>query len=78
MHLALAADGHLRTFDRGRDPLRALATRFATMGCELRMPAWAGTWHVHKARTHWANGTVALADADPFTLCALQRAGARA
>src|ERR1700722_17639711 len=39
MYLGLAADGYARYFD-GRDPLRALAARFATVGDELRMPAW--------------------------------------
>jgi benzoyl-CoA reductase/2-hydroxyglutaryl-CoA dehydratase subunit BcrC/BadD/HgdB len=75
MYLALAADGYIRTFDRGRDPMRALAARFVTMGDELRMPTWAGAWHVHEAGTHRIDGAVALADADPFTLRALEKAG---
>ncbi|UAJ11524.1 2-hydroxyacyl-CoA dehydratase family protein [Polymorphobacter megasporae] len=75
MYLALAADGYIRRFDRGRDPLRALAARFLTMGDELRMPSWAGPWHVHEAKTHQVDGAVALADADPFTVRALVDAG---
>jgi hypothetical protein len=75
MYLALAADGYIRRFDRGRDPLRALAARFVTMGDELRMPSWAGPWHVREARTHRIDGAVALADADPFVLRALHEAG---
>jgi hypothetical protein len=75
MYLALAADGYIRRFDRGRDPLRALAARFLTMGDELRMPSWAGPWHVHEARSHGIDGAVALADADPFVLRALAAAG---
>jgi hypothetical protein len=75
MYLALAADGYIRRHDRGRDPLRALAARFLTMGDELRMPSWAGPWHVHEATTHQIDGAVALADADPFVVRALKAAG---
>jgi benzoyl-CoA reductase/2-hydroxyglutaryl-CoA dehydratase subunit BcrC/BadD/HgdB len=75
MYLALAADGYIRMFDRGRDPLRALAARFVTMGDELRMPTWGGAWHVHEAQTHRVDGAVALADADPFVVRALREAG---
>ncbi|WP_311267544.1 2-hydroxyacyl-CoA dehydratase family protein [Sphingobium sp. WCS2017Hpa-17] len=75
MYLALAADGYIRNFDRDRDPLRALAARFLTMGDELRMPSWAAPWHVHEAQTHGIDGAVALTDADPFVLRALIAAG---
>jgi hypothetical protein len=75
MYLALAADGYIRRFDRGRDPFRALAARFLTMGDELRMPTWAGAWHVREAQTHGVDGAVALSDADPFVIRALERAG---
>ena len=75
MYLALAADGYIRTFDGGRDPLRALAARVLTMGDELRMPTWAAAWHVREAGTHGVHGAVALSDADPFVLRALERAG---
>ncbi|MBB6093806.1 benzoyl-CoA reductase/2-hydroxyglutaryl-CoA dehydratase subunit BcrC/BadD/HgdB [Povalibacter uvarum] len=75
MYLALAADGYIRTFDGGRDPLRALAARVVTMGDELRMPTWAAAWHVNEARTHSVDGAVALADADPFVLRALEQSG---
>jgi hypothetical protein len=75
MYLALAADGYIRHFDRGRDPLRSLAARFLTMGDELRMPSWAGPWHVHEAQTHQIDGALALADADPFVVRALVAAG---
>lgn len=75
MYLSLAADGYIRRFDGGRDPLRALAARFITMGDELRMPTWAGAWHVREARTHGIDAAVALSDADPFVLRALERAG---
>lgn len=75
MYLSLAADGYIRNFDRGRDPMRALAARFLTMGDELRMPSWAAPWHVHEARLHQVDGAVALADADPFVLRALERDG---
>lgn len=75
MYLALAADGYIRSFDGGRDPMRALAARFLTMGDELRMPSWAAPWHVHEAQTHGVDGAVALTDADPFVLRALTAAG---
>ena len=75
MYLGLAADGYIRHHDRGRDPLRALAARFLTMGDELRMPSWAGPWHVREARTNQVDGAVALADADPFVIRALGAAG---
>jgi len=75
MYLALAADGYIRNFDKGRDPLRALAARFVVMGDELRMPTWAGAWHVREAQSHGVHGAIALSDADPFVLRALRRAG---
>lgn len=75
MYLALAADGYIRTFDGGQDPLRALAARVVTMGDELRMPTWAAAWHVNEAQTHSVDGAVALADADPFVLRALEQSG---
>ncbi|MDB5722129.1 MAG: 2-hydroxyacyl-CoA dehydratase, partial [Alphaproteobacteria bacterium] len=75
MYLALAADGYIRSTEGGRDPMRALAARFLTMGDELRMPTWAGPWHVHEAKTHQVDGAVALADADPFVIRALREAG---
>lgn len=75
MYLSLAADGYIRQHDRGRDPMRALAARFATMGDELRMPTWAGAWHVRDAQIHGVHGAIALTDADPFVLRALDAAG---
>lgn len=75
MYLALAADGYLRYCSAGQSPLRALAARFVTMGDELRMPTWAGAWHVREARTHRVDAAVAIDDADPLVLRALERAG---
>jgi len=75
MYLGLAADGYIRRFDRGQDPLRALAARFVTMGDELRMPSWAGAWHVKEARFHRVDGAIAIDDADPFVLRALEQSG---
>ncbi|WP_066799580.1 2-hydroxyacyl-CoA dehydratase family protein [Sphingomonas soli] len=75
MYLSLAADGYIRRFDRGRDPLRALAARFVTMGDELRMPTWAGAWNVKEALLHQVDGAMALSDADPLVLRALREAG---
>ncbi|MEW6390700.1 MAG: 2-hydroxyacyl-CoA dehydratase family protein [Pseudomonadota bacterium] len=75
MYLGLAADGYLRSFEGEKDAMRALAARFATMGDELRMPTWAGAWHVKEAQAHGVHGAVAIDDADPFVLAALERAG---
>lgn len=75
MYLALAADGYYRDTSGGRDPMRALASRFITMGDELRMPTWAGPWYVHEAQTHGVDAVVALQDADPFVVRALRGAG---
>ncbi len=75
MYLSLAADGYIRHFDRGRDPMRALAARVMTMGDELRMPNWAGAWHVKDALAHGVDGAIALSDADPIVLRELAKAG---
>ena len=75
MYLSLAADGYIRRHNRGRDPMRALAARFVTMGDELRMPTWAGAWHVKEAELHQVDGVMALSDADPLVLRALREAG---
>ncbi|HZV19905.1 MAG TPA: 2-hydroxyacyl-CoA dehydratase family protein [Sphingobium sp.] len=75
MYLSLAADGYIRRYDQGRDPLRALAARFVTMGDELRMPTWAGAWNVKEALLHRVDGAIALSDADPLVLRALRQAG---
>lgn len=75
MYLGLAADGYLRSFEGEHDAVRALAARFVTMGDELRMPTWSGAWHVKEAQTHGCHGVVAIDDADPLVLDALERAG---
>ena len=75
MYLGLAADGYLRSFEGEHDAIRALAARFVTMGDELRMPTWSGAWHVKEARIHGCHGAVAIDDADPLVLEALERAG---
>lgn len=74
MYLSLGADGYIRR-DQGDNVLRALAARFVTMGDELRMPTWAGPWHVKEAALHQCDGVVALSDADPLVLRALREAG---
>lgn len=75
MYLGLAADGYLRAFEGEHDAVRALAARFLTMGDELRMPTWSGAWHVKEAKLHGCHGAVAIDDADPLVLEALERAG---
>ncbi|MBO9714577.1 2-hydroxyacyl-CoA dehydratase family protein [Sphingomonas sp.] len=74
MYLSLAADGYIREH-HGGNLVRALAARFVTMGDELRMPSWAGAWHVKEARLHQCDGAVALSDADPLVIRALREAG---
>ena len=74
MYLGLAADGYARYFD-GRDPLRALAARFATVGDELRMPAWSAAWHVKEAALHQVDGVVSLGEDDYFSVRRLEAAG---
>ncbi|MFT4089329.1 MAG: 2-hydroxyacyl-CoA dehydratase family protein [Asticcacaulis sp.] len=75
MYLALAADGYIREHTDERDPMRSLAARFITMGDELRMPTWAGAWHVKEARTNKVDAAIAIDDADPFVLRALEASG---
>lgn len=75
MYLGLAADGYLRSFEGEHDVIRALAARFVTMGDELRMPTWSGAWHVKEAQTHGCHGAIAIDDADPLVLEALEREG---
>lgn len=56
-YLSFACDGYPRY---GRDPLRALAARYATFNDQLHMPPWAGAWAVWEARTHRLSGGVQL------------------
>jgi hypothetical protein len=74
MYLGLAADGYARYFD-GRDPLRALAARFVTVGDELRMPSWSAAWHVKEAALHQVDGVVSLGENDYFSAARLEAAG---
>ncbi len=75
MYLGLAADGYLRYTAEGDDLVRALASRFVTVGDELRMPAWASAWHVNEARRHGVHAAVAVDDAEPAVLDSLEAAG---
>ena len=74
MYLGLAADGYERVLD-GRDPLRALAARFVSVGDELRMPTWSSAWHLEEARRHGIDGVVSLGEQDSFSVRALEAAG---
>lgn len=74
MYLGLAADGYARYFD-ARDPLRALAARFVTVGDELRMPAWSAAWHLKEAVLHQVDGVVSLGENDYFSVRRLEAAG---
>lgn len=75
MYLGLAADGYIRRYNRPEQAMRSLAARFLTMGDELRMPTWSGAWHVKEAQSHRVDAAVALDDADPLVLAALERSG---
>ncbi len=75
MYLALGADGYIRYFDRGRDPMRALAARFVTMVDELRGPTWSSQWHLKEAIGHGVDGVVSLGRLSYFDRLAFERAG---
>jgi 2-hydroxyglutaryl-CoA dehydratase, D-component len=75
IYLALAADGYIRRFQPGEDPMRALAARFVTMGDELRSPTWASQWHLKEARSHGIDGVVSLGRIGYFDRLAFERGG---
>lgn len=56
-YLSFACDGYPRY---GRDPVRALAARYATFNDRLHLPPWAGSWAVWEAHTHRLCGGVQL------------------
>lgn len=58
MYLPFAADGYMRE-DKG-DPLRTLASRFATMNEQLHQPPWANEWLAHQARKYRIDVAVML------------------
>lgn len=57
-YLSIACDAYPRY--GLRDPLRALAARYATFNDFLHYPPWAGAWAVWESRTHRLNGAVQL------------------
>lgn len=69
IYLAIAADGYIRYFDRDRDPLAALASRF--LGMELN--SW--DWHVHEAQVHDIDGVISAGPVNYFVRRGLEDAG---
>jgi benzoyl-CoA reductase subunit B len=58
-YLSIASDGYMRY--GGRDPLRALASRYATMSEQLHIPGLGGAWAVHEAHRHRIDGGLSIA-----------------
>lgn len=56
MYLSIAVDGYIRYGTR--DPLRALASRYAAMSAELRAPGMVSTWLVAEARAHRVDAAI--------------------
>lgn len=75
LYLGLAADGYLRYSEPDEDPLRAMASRYVTMGDELRMPSWAGQWYVAEARRNGIDAVIALSGVEPAVVAALRADG---
>jgi hypothetical protein len=75
IYLGLAADGYIRRYRDGDDPLRSLAARFVNIEEELRGPTWASQWHLKEALTHGVDGIVALDRVSYFDKLAFSRAG---
>jgi hypothetical protein len=58
-YLSIASDGYLRYGTR--DPIRALASRYATMSEQMHMPGLGSAWAEHEARTHRIDGGLSIA-----------------
>jgi len=58
MYSAFAADGYIRY--GLKYPLRALASRYASMSEELHIAPWSTAWTVHEAQHYRADGAVLL------------------
>jgi len=57
-YLSIASDGYLRL--GGRDPLRALASRYTTMSEQMHIPGLGGAWALHEAQRHRVDGGLSI------------------
>jgi benzoyl-CoA reductase subunit B len=73
IYMSIAIDGYTRYGTR--DPLRALAARYAGIGIELTVPPAITGWAVAEAKQYRVNGAVILPDDHKFTERALEEAG---
>jgi hypothetical protein len=73
IYMSIAIDGYTRYGTR--DPLRALAARYAGISTELTVPPALPGWSVAEAKAHKINGAVILPDDHRFTERALENAG---
>ncbi|MFC3077440.1 2-hydroxyacyl-CoA dehydratase [Phenylobacterium terrae] len=57
-YLSIASDGYLRY--GGRDPVRALASRYCTMSEQMHIPGLGSAWAIEEARRHRVDGGLAI------------------
>ncbi len=58
-YLSIASDGYIRY--GGRDPIRALASRYVTMSEQMHIPGLGSAWAIEEARTHRVDGGLSIA-----------------
>lgn len=73
IYMSIAIDGYTRYGTR--DPLRALAARYAGISTELTTPPADTEWAVHEAREYRCHGAVILPSDTKFMVRALENAG---
>jgi benzoyl-CoA reductase subunit B len=73
IYMSIAIDGYTRYGTR--DPLRALAARYAGISTELTTPPADTAWAVHEAEAYRCNGAVILPSDTKFMERALEEAG---
>ena len=73
IYMSIAIDGYTRYGTR--DPLRALAARYAGIGLELTTPPADTEWAVHEAREYGCHAAVILPGDTKFMVRALEDAG---
>ena len=57
-YLSIASDGYLRY--GGRDPIRALASRYTSMSEQMHIPGLGAEWAIHEAREHRIDGGLSI------------------
>lgn len=73
IYMSIAIDGYTRYGTR--DPLRALAARYAGISLEIAQPPASTEWSVHEAQAYRVDGAVILPDDTKFMKMTLERAG---